>query len=115
MNETSPDEDFDLLLTDLNRCVGCFTCEVACEQEFGEKRIKVHDLGPYEYEETTIMISLPLTTDACSICGGTSDEDSPPPCVKACPTDALRIFKGKNGSKKLKEGKWQVSGLSSPE
>ncbi len=70
------------IVVDLNRCIGCFGCEVACKMEngiaLGEHWNKVLQIGPYgEYPETDLYW-LPTMCQQC--------EEAP--CVHVCPTGA---------------------------
>ena len=70
------------LLIDLERCIGCYTCKVACKQEngvaVGVDRNEVFEIGPSgEYPD----IKGYFLPQPCMHC-----ED--PPCVETCPTGA---------------------------
>jgi Fe-S-cluster-containing dehydrogenase component len=67
---------------DLDRCIGCMSCEIACKMEnkvsLGTYRCKVHTIGPNgEYPDVELYF-LPLMCQQC--------ED--PPCLRVCPTGA---------------------------
>ncbi len=70
------------LLIDLDRCIGCYTCRVACKQENGlstdVSRNEVIEIGPVGTYPDLKGYFLPLT---CMHCEN-------PPCVEACPTGA---------------------------
>ena len=67
---------------DLDRCIGCRACEVACKQEnnvvLGSRWSKVIDVGPTGDYPNIEMYYLPTLCQQC--------ED--PECVKVCPTGA---------------------------
>ncbi len=70
------------IVVNLDRCVGCRGCEVACKQEngipLGERWNKVIECGPYgEYPDMS-MYFIPVMCQQC--------EDAP--CVNNCPTGA---------------------------
>lgn len=71
------------LFFDAGRCVGCFTCEVACKQEnnlpVGPRWIRVVQIGPRR-KEGKIITSFSLVR--CRHC-------SHPPCREACPVRAI--------------------------
>lgn len=74
------------LLIDLQRCVGCMSCVVACKMEhdvpIGIAWTKVETVGPVgAYPDTLKMYSLP---HACMHCNS-------PMCVAACPTGASYV------------------------
>ncbi len=81
------------LLVNLDRCFGCFTCEVACQQEHGlqgaEKWIRVHTAGPHRIDGELAMDFVPLATAGCDLCAERTSGGQPPACVSACPARAL--------------------------
>ena len=81
------------LLVDLDRCYGCFTCEVACQQEHrlpaDEKWIRVNTIGPHSISGELAMDFIPLATQDCDLCVERVAEGSQPACVSACPARAL--------------------------
>ncbi len=70
------------IVVDLNRCIGCHGCEVACKNEnsvaLGEYWNKVVDCGPYGEYPSLEMYFLPTMCQQC--------ENAP--CVDVCPTGA---------------------------
>ena len=72
------------LMIDLERCIGCKSCEVACKQE--------HGLGPGEYRNRVIWLgdpdrpALDFLTVACQHC-------ERPACLRACPVNPKAITK----------------------
>ena len=75
------------IITDLNRCVGCLSCSVACKAvnsvPIGNYWNKVLRIGPNSETENgqspkLYMYFLPIS---CQHCGS-------PECVKVCPTEA---------------------------
>jgi Fe-S-cluster-containing dehydrogenase component len=70
------------LVIDLDRCIGCYTCEVACKQEngvaLGLAWTKVLTVGPNGHYPDMQMYFLPTVCQECV----------DPPCVKVCPTGA---------------------------
>jgi Fe-S-cluster-containing dehydrogenase component len=67
-----------LVITDVNKCVGCMSCMFACSRRFGEgglakSAIHVSSIGGVERGYKVVV---------CRAC-----ED--PPCAAVCPTDAL--------------------------
>lgn len=70
------------IVVDLNRCIGCYSCEVACKQEndvaLGEYWSKVTTLGPTGTHPHIEQYWLPTMCQQC--------EDAP--CVHVCPTGA---------------------------
>ncbi|MCF8126908.1 MAG: 4Fe-4S dicluster domain-containing protein [Deltaproteobacteria bacterium] len=72
------------LLVDSSRCVGCFSCEVACKLEHdlpaGPRMFKVIQMGPMENDSHLVMSFMAVTCLHCDR----------PACVSACPTGAMR-------------------------
>ncbi len=75
------------IITDLNRCVGCLACSVACkafnDQPIGQYWNKVLRVGPFPKieggtAENSTMYFLPV---GCQHCEN-------PPCIEVCPTGA---------------------------
>ena len=71
------------ILVDIDLCVGCFACEVACKQEHnlpqGPKLMKVVQAGPKEIGGKLVMDFVPMHCRHCEN----------PPCIEACPVAAL--------------------------
>ncbi len=72
------------LMIDLERCIGCKSCEVACKQE--------HGLGPGEYRNRVVWLGDPVQpgldflTVTCQHC-------ERPACLRACPVNPKAIVK----------------------
>jgi Fe-S-cluster-containing dehydrogenase component len=71
------------ILIDLDRCQGCYACEVACKQEnelpVGPRLKQVLTLGPEKVGQKLVMEYLPVM---CLHCEN-------PPCAAACPVGAI--------------------------
>lgn len=80
--EVMPSMTRNAIVIDLNRCIGCYSCELACKQEndvpLGEYWNKVHPIGPSGTHPHLEQYWLPTMCQQC--------EDAP--CVKVCPTGA---------------------------
>jgi anaerobic dimethyl sulfoxide reductase subunit B (iron-sulfur subunit) len=85
------------LIANLDLCMGCFACEVACKQEHdlseAEKGIAVVTLGPYEIDGELAMDFLPVASGACDLCSGRRAAGKRPFCAEVCPTKALTLQK----------------------
>lgn len=71
-------------MIDLDRCIGCKSCEAACKQE--------HGLGPHEYRNKVLWLErsdipkVDLLTVTCQHC-------ERPACLRACPVNPKAIAK----------------------
>lgn len=76
------------LLLNLDRCVGCYSCELACKQEnnlsVGTNWISLITLGPKRVNGKMCMDFF-LDISNCTFCQE---------CVEACPTEALEFCDG---------------------
>ncbi len=67
---------------DLDRCIGCMGCQVACKLEndiaLGTSRIRVLTVGPTGTYPDLEMYFLPVMCQQCEN----------PPCIEVCPTGA---------------------------
>ena len=84
------------LVVNLERCMGCFACEVACKQEHGLQEgepswIHVETLGPYEVNGELAMDFLPAVTEQCDFCEARTASGERAFCVEICPTQALNL------------------------
>ncbi len=72
---------------DLDRCIGCFSCEIACKNEnqvaLGVQYNKVFNVGPSGEYPNMEMYQVPALCQACANA----------PCVEVCPTGASYIDK----------------------
>ncbi len=84
------------LIANLERCIGCLTCEVACKQEHnlaeGEKWIHVETIGPHQVNGVLSMDFVPQATDGCDLCISRISVGKRPSCVEVCPTQALGLY-----------------------
>ena len=70
-------------VVELDRCIGCRACQVACHLEngtpLGAHRIKVHQVGPFGSYPDLHMYFLPAMCQQCE----------EPVCARVCPTGAI--------------------------
>ncbi|MEM1898484.1 MAG: hypothetical protein QXD36_05280, partial [Sulfolobales archaeon] len=72
-----------LVVIDVNKCVGCQLCMLACSRRFGvvghsKSAIWVRSAGGFERGFTLVV---------CRACRD-------PPCARVCPTKALKLREG---------------------
>ena len=87
------------ILINLNRCVGCWSCSMACkvayDLEYDEFKQFVRTIGGGQTDEpggewpNLYMKWMPIYTDNCSSCSGEDSTRNQPYCVFNCPTYAL--------------------------
>ena len=76
-----------VMLIDLDRCIGCLSCEVACVQEKGIENLNIRPMRVFRIEglsDEPDGFFLPMNCFHCD----------PAPCVLACPTSAMRKREG---------------------
>ena len=85
------------IFKDLDACIGCYSCEVACKQEnnvpIGTKWIRVVAVGPEKVNDKLSLDFLHVLTDECTLCEHRLKENLLPRCVDNCPMSALRFCK----------------------
>jgi Fe-S-cluster-containing dehydrogenase component len=89
-------EQIRAIAVDLDYCVGCYACEVACKQENnvpdGKRWTRKVPVGPHKVNGMLRMYFLSWNTDACNFCQHRLDEGKLPRCVENCPTNALNYY-----------------------
>ena len=85
------------LVIDLDRCIGCFACEMACKQEnnvpLGVHYNKVLSIGPMGKFPDLTQYFLPTVCQHC--------KDAP--CVKVCPDRRHLPDRGRTGPRQQGE------------
>jgi Fe-S-cluster-containing dehydrogenase component len=81
------------ILADLDPCVACYACEVACKEEndvpIGTKRIQIVPIGPERVDGKLRMDFIPMLLEGCTLCEHRIKENMLPRCVENCPTQAM--------------------------
>jgi len=97
------------LLFDIDYCVGCNACTVACKQENG------HDADTWGIHVTELVFKnpdgkvqvdyLPYPTTLCNLCAGriAGGFDDKPSCVKHCMTQCIAYGPVKQLVQKMEE------------
>jgi len=83
------------ILVDLERCVECHACEIACKQENGitegDSCIKVVTIGPETVSGRLCADYYPIINSGCHFCHNRISQGLEPFCVTVCPTKALKF------------------------
>ncbi|MEW5786056.1 MAG: oxidoreductase [Bacillota bacterium] len=81
-----------VMLADLDKCIGCYACEVGCRQwhndQEEQKRIRVRSIGPQKVNGRVVLEFVPEFTAFCDLCAANREEPLPF-CVANCPVNAL--------------------------
>lgn len=100
------------LLVNLDRCVGCHACEIACKQEnsvpLGTIWLRVVQIGPKKVDGKLRMDFVPLMSDECTLCRHRIEKGMEPACVINCPTQALKFCDTAETLRLLNSKRYQV-------
>ena len=82
------------LLIDYEYCTGCYTCQVACAQEYRRPKDQI---GMQVIETITMLPNgrpylafIPFPTENCTLCAGRTRKGLEPTCVKHCMANVIR-------------------------
>lgn len=104
-----PLQEERVLVEDIDLCVGCHACEVACSQEHGSRRIRVLTVGPASDAEGGVRADwIVCGQETCDLCLSRAQKGDPPACVAACPTRALAVLKSREALNRLRQGRHHV-------
>jgi Fe-S-cluster-containing dehydrogenase component len=88
----------------INRCIGCHACELACRSEYdGSQYIGVAEWGPEELCGALKTFYIPIFSDPHSLCIQRMHAGINPVCINACPTGALQWIERKRRIKLIPE------------
>lgn len=108
------------LLVDLDRCIGCYACEIACKQEnnlpTGIRWVRVIPIGPKKINGKLYMDFVLSISDNCTFCRSRVKNGLEPFCVSVCPTNALKCYDTTGMLKALRSGKrYQLCRILKPD
>ncbi len=96
------------LVARTDRCIGCFACQLACQQEHalpeGQSWIRIVTIGPCEVDGELAMEFFPHTRDGCDLCPARTAAGRGPFCVEVCPTQALALCAAEEILRSLDQG-----------
>ncbi len=82
------------LLIDYEYCTGCYTCVVACAQEYnwpeGISGIKVMEIVENLPGGKHYLVYLPFPTEVCTLCASRTKKGLEPACVKHCMAGCMK-------------------------
>ena len=97
------------LLVNLDKCVGCYVCEVGCAEWHNlppdKKWIRLKTIGPERLNGRLKMEFIPIATEGCTFCKDRLKENLAPFCVATCITQALEFGDDKKILELLSNGK----------
>jgi Fe-S-cluster-containing dehydrogenase component len=92
MNQEEVDMARNGLLIDYGKCIGCYTCEIACQEEHsypeGKWGIKITEYALEAFDKVAIDY-VPFTTDLCDLCARGIKAGESPACVQSCPAACI--------------------------
>ena len=105
------------LLVDLDRCTGCYACEVACAEwhnvPVDKKWIYVKTIGPELVNGKLRTDFVPVINEGCNLCQERWQQNLSPLCVATCLTQAMRFVQDREALELLSSGKrYQIAKLS---
>ncbi len=95
------------LLIDYEYCTGCYTCQVACEQEYGWEAglsgIKVIEQVQNLPKGKAYLTYLPFPTELCILCKPRTKKGMQPACVQHCMAGCLKFGKIEDLAREMKK------------
>ena len=80
---------------DIERCIGCHACEVACQQEHGgdaKERIKIEESEVLDTQQGEVTVNfIPTILRNCLIESHMRSSKSYPVCMTVCPTRTILL------------------------
>jgi Fe-S-cluster-containing dehydrogenase component len=82
------------LLIDYEYCTGCFTCQVACAQEYHRPKemvgIQVTEMVQMLPSGKPYLSFIPSPTELCSLCVTRTSQGLEPACVQHCMAKCIK-------------------------
>jgi Fe-S-cluster-containing dehydrogenase component len=93
------------LLIDYEYCTGCYTCQVACAQEYqwpaGMAGIQVLEVVQNQPRNKTYLTYLPFPTELCILCAPRTKKGLQPTCVQHCMAGCMKYGRLEELAKEL--------------
>jgi len=95
------------LLIDYEYCTGCYTCQVACAQEYnwpaGMGGIRVNEIIQQLPNDKAYLTYLPFPTELCVLCKPRTKKGLKPACVQHCMADCMKYGPIEELAKEMKK------------
>jgi len=95
------------LLIDYEYCTGCYSCQVACCQEYGWEAgmsgMQVIESVQKLPNENAYLCFLPFPTELCILCSPRTKKGLDPACVEHCMANVIKWGPLENLAKELGE------------
>jgi Fe-S-cluster-containing dehydrogenase component len=93
------------LLIDYEYCTGCYTCRVACAQEYGwpagMSGMQVMEVVQQLPHDKAYLAYLPFPTELCSLCASRTKKGLQPACVQHCMASCMKYGKVEELAKEM--------------
>jgi len=93
------------LLIDYEYCTGCYTCQVACQQEYrwpeGTSGMRVLEIVQELPKGRAYLTFLPFPTELCILCAPRTKKGLEPACVSHCMAGCMKFGPLEELSKEL--------------
>ena len=93
------------LLIDYEYCTGCYTCQLACCQEYGWEAgmsgMQVIEQVQKLPNEKVYLTFLPFPTELCILCKPRTNKGLEPTCVKHCMANVIKWGRLEDLSKEM--------------
>lgn len=95
------------LLIDYEYCTGCYSCQVACCQEYGWEAgmsgMQVIESVQKLHNDNAYLCFLPFPTELCILCSPRTKKGLDPACVEHCMANVIKWGPLENLAKELGE------------
>lgn len=93
------------LLIDYEYCTGCFSCQIACSQEYRWPEemagIRVMEIVQKLPNDKAYLTFVPFPTELCILCAPRTKKGLEPACVKHCMANCMTFGRLEDLSKEM--------------